>query len=287
MPQATEGIRLLTSDDVETWYQAKERRIVLGDVVDSRDGDTMSVGFAQYAPGESNEWVVTYDEALIVTRGSLTVTSASGRQTTATGGQAIFLTSGTKLTYSAGEHGATVVYVTYPHWIDAQRASEHAALIDTFQPVDGVPPRWGEAASADNVSLMKRIWGPLERGESDDYQPFFDALADEVVLKTSVGEVRGKKELIDYFVNASTTTEFHPFEKPLEYYGDGDRVVILGDETFKVRESGVTHRAEWAWVVDLHDGLITRILAIQDLSGVADTIEEAMAKARREERPAA
>jgi hypothetical protein len=34
------------------------------------------VGFAYYAPGARNEWVVTYDEALIITRGAFTVTSA-------------------------------------------------------------------------------------------------------------------------------------------------------------------------------------------------------------------
>ena len=80
-------------------------------------------------------------------------------------------------------------------------------------------------------------------------------------------------------MNAAATMEFNPFERPLEYYGDGDRVVIVGDESFKIKESGMTHRAEWAWLVDVHDGLITRILHIQDLSGVAETIEEAMSKA--------
>jgi hypothetical protein len=58
----------------------------------------------------------------------------------------------------------------------------------------------------------------------------------------------------------------------MEYFGDGDRVVMLGNETFRVRASGVTHRAEWAWVIDMHDGLITRIVAIQDLSRVAEPV---------------
>ena len=60
--------------------------------------------------------------------------------------------------------------------------------------------------------------------------------------------------------------EFNPFERPLEYYGHGDRVVIVGDETFKIKATGVTHRAAWAWVVQLRrDGLISRILHVQDL----------------------
>jgi ethanolamine utilization protein EutQ len=105
----------------------------------------MSVGFARYAPGEANEWVVTYDEALIVTRGAYSVTSADGRKTTAKAGELIFLSKGTKVVYSAEEDGAEVVYVTYPHWIKAQEASQHAALLETFHPIEGAPPEGGEA----------------------------------------------------------------------------------------------------------------------------------------------
>jgi ethanolamine utilization protein EutQ (cupin superfamily) len=48
-------------------YQSEDRHLFLSDVVDESNGDSMSVGFARYGPGESNEWVVTYDEALVVT----------------------------------------------------------------------------------------------------------------------------------------------------------------------------------------------------------------------------
>jgi ethanolamine utilization protein EutQ len=280
MPRASEGIRLFTPDDVETWHQSENRQIFLSDVVDSSNSDTMSVGFARYAPGESNEWVVTYDEALIVTRGAYSVTSADGRKTTAKAGELIFLDKGTKVVYSAEEAGADVVYVTYPHWMDAQEQSQHAAPLDTFHPVDDPPSRASKATATTAIELMRGIYGPLERGESDSFQAFFDALADDAVLKLSVGELRGKRAVVDYFANAPATLEFSPFEKPLEYFGDGDRVVIVGDETFRVKQTGVTHRAEWAWVVDVHDGLITRILGIQDLSGVAETLREVISQAQ-------
>jgi ethanolamine utilization protein EutQ len=141
MPRQQAGIRLLTRDDVQTWYQSEQRGVFLGDVVDPSNGDSMSVGFARYAPGESNDWVVNYDEALIVTRGRFSVTAADGRKTTARSGEVIFLTTGTKVTYSAEDSGAEVVYVTYPHWIDAQQASRDAALLETFHPIDRAPPR--------------------------------------------------------------------------------------------------------------------------------------------------
>jgi ethanolamine utilization protein EutQ len=280
MAETQEGIRLFTPEDVQTWIQSEQRQIFLGDVVDATNSDTMGVGFARYAPGESNEWVVTYDEVLIVTRGAFSVTSTNGHKTTAKAGEFIFLRKDTKLVYSAGDSGAELVYVMYPHWTNTQLASDHADLVDTFHPVDRVPPRFGDAPTNDNVALMQSIWGPLEQGESHDLGPFFDALADDVVFKTAVGEVRGKQALIGYLATASVAMEFNIFEKPFEYYGDGDRVVILGDESFKVKDTGATHRAEWAWVVDVHDGLITRILHHQDLAGIAGPVREALTKAQ-------
>jgi ethanolamine utilization protein EutQ len=184
---AAQGIRLFTPDQVETWYQSEEREVFLSDVVDPTNGETMSVGFARYAPGESNEWVVTYDEALIVTRGAYSVTSADGVKTTAQAGELIFLDKGTRVVYSAEEAGADVVYVTYPHWMDAQRRSEHAALLETFHPVDRAPSLSGEQRATDAVELLREIYGPLELAKSADFQPFFDALAEDVVFELPVG----------------------------------------------------------------------------------------------------
>ena len=83
--------------------------------------------------GEKNQWVVTYDEALIVTKGALTVRFSSGAKTV--GGRGDFLTKGTEVAYEAAEDETEVVYVTYPHWMDAQTRSKHADLLDSYHPV--------------------------------------------------------------------------------------------------------------------------------------------------------
>lgn len=128
------SVRHFTADDAE-WYQYSDRQIFVGDVLDSSNSETMSVGFYRNKiKGDRNEWVVTYDEALIVTRGALTIRSADGAKT-AKPGEVIFLTKGTKVAYEATENDTEVVYVTYPHWIDAHRQSEHAALLDSYHPI--------------------------------------------------------------------------------------------------------------------------------------------------------
>jgi ketosteroid isomerase-like protein len=120
----------------------------------------------------------------------------------------------------------------------------------------------------------------MERDASNDHQPFFDHLDDEVVLWSSIGELRGKQAVIHYFRHAGELLEARPFERPQEYFGNGDRVVIVGEETIRARASGVTTRGPWAWAYDVRDGLITHIEVIQDLSAVADAVGEALARAQ-------
>jgi ethanolamine utilization protein EutQ len=127
------SVRHFTSKDAK-FYRYADREIFVGDVLDSSNSDTMSVGFYRnMRRGEKNEWVVTYDEALIVTRGALTVRSAEGAKT-ARAGEIIFLTKGTEIAYESAEDNTEVVYVTYPHWIDAHTKSQHAHLLDSYHP---------------------------------------------------------------------------------------------------------------------------------------------------------
>lgn len=126
--------RLFRSSDPTTWYRYRDEQVLLADVVDSSNGDTMSVGFARYDAGAVNPWKVQYDEALIVTKGAFTVRTADG-EVTAVAGEVIFLTAGTELEYRGEQDGTELVYVSYPHWMDAVQRSETAHLLDAFQPV--------------------------------------------------------------------------------------------------------------------------------------------------------
>jgi ketosteroid isomerase-like protein len=151
-----------------------------------------------------------------------------------------------------------------------------AENVETFRPTGERPER------PDPVALLRSIYDPLERGESKDFGPFFDALGEDVVLTTPVGEARGKQAVIGYFTHGAATLEFDPFVRPLEYFADGNRVVQLGVETFTIKATGRTVRTDWAWVFDVEDGRITRILAVMHLAGVADEVAAALAKARQE-----
>jgi len=140
-PSRMTTVTLLTTAQPKEWYQAGERPIFLADVLDETSASPMSVGFARYGAGASNDWTLAYDEVLVITRGTFSVV-AGGNVTTARAGEAIFLPRGTELTYRA-EDDAELVYVSYPHWAEATRRSAHAPALELFHPV---PPAVTERA---------------------------------------------------------------------------------------------------------------------------------------------
>jgi ethanolamine utilization protein EutQ len=277
MTEAPAPIRHLTADNVATWYQQGNVEMVVGDAQDPAGGAPLVIGYARYRRGAANQITLPYDEALIITRGTMTVRRADG-VATARAGEVIFHRAGAKVVYQADED-AEMIYVSHPALPMEPVAGFHPAdetLAAHLAP--DTPPT--EATPADNIALLEGIWGPMERGESSDFQPFFDHLDNDVVFTTSVGKLRGKQAVIHYFTHAGKLLEFRPFERPQEYFGNSDRVVIVGEETIRVRAGGAATRVPWAWAYDLRDGLITRIEVIEDLSVVADAVAEALANAR-------
>jgi ketosteroid isomerase-like protein len=125
----------------------------------------------------------------------------------------------------------------------------------------------------DNIALAKRLINPPD----GNWQPLLDHLADDVVFKVTIpegtpisGEFRGKQAVTEHFERLGDLLEFRQ-ERPMDFFGSDDRVVVLGTESFEIKENGATvSGSEYADVVDFRDGLITRFLVIQDLSSVVD-----------------
>jgi ketosteroid isomerase-like protein len=123
----------------------------------------------------------------------------------------------------------------------------------------------------DNIALIRNVL------ETEDWPLLIDHLADDVIFKVTVpdgtpisGEFRGKQAVVDHFNRLGSLLEFRQ-EQPLQYFGEGDRVVVLGKESFDVKESGITvGGSEYADVFDFREGLITRFLIIQDMSTVVE-----------------
>jgi ketosteroid isomerase-like protein len=113
--------------------------------------------------------------------------------------------------------------------------------------------------------------------ETEDWPRLIDHLADDVVFKVTIpdgtpisSELRGKQAVVEHLLNLGSLLEFQQ-EKPLEFFGNGDRVVVLGQETVEIKKNGVAVRgSEYVDILDFDDGLITRFSIIQDLTAVVD-----------------
>jgi ketosteroid isomerase-like protein len=115
-------------------------------------------------------------------------------------------------------------------------------------------------------STIERIVG------AGDFEALADYLADDVEFKLTItvgspanGEVRGKQAVIDYLTNVADADGDEQDRSP-ETFGSHERFVIAGDDGLAITKSGVRARSEYAFVFDVSDGLITRMLIHHDLS---------------------
>jgi ethanolamine utilization protein EutQ (cupin superfamily) len=129
------SVQHLTIDDTTTWFQAGDRDVFIGDVLDLATSAALRVRFSRYGRGAAHEWMVTADEALIVTKGTLSVRSAAGVRTAAAG-EVVSLTKGTRVVFQGEEDGTEVVFVTFMSWFDAHRA-ENPLAVEDVRPLRG------------------------------------------------------------------------------------------------------------------------------------------------------
>jgi ketosteroid isomerase-like protein len=123
----------------------------------------------------------------------------------------------------------------------------------------------------ENIAFIRSVL------ETEDWPRLIDRLADDVVFKVTIPEgtplspeLQGKQAVVEHLLNLGNLLEFRQ-EKPLEYFGGGERVVVLGTESVEIKKNGVTvPHSEYADVFDFHDGLVSRFTIIQDLTAVVD-----------------
>lgn len=119
------AVQHLTIDDTPAWFLAGDDDVMVGDVLDLVPTQGLRVRFGRYDQGAEHEWIVAYDETLIITKGALLVRFDGGGQI-ARAGEVVALSKGTRVVYRGEEDGTEVVFVTHSHWADPLRAPRTA-----------------------------------------------------------------------------------------------------------------------------------------------------------------
>jgi len=128
-----------------------------------------------------------------------------------------------------------------------------------------------------NTALLQQVLD--EAFATLDFQSLASHLAEDVVFEVTPPEGlptsperRGKQEVLDYFTSLGDIVTFWQ----VRCFGDGERVVVVGAESFTIPRHGVTVGGEFALLLHVCDGLITRFLIIENLaeSALEETLLE-------------
>ena len=111
-----------------------------------------------------------------------------------------------------------------------------------------------------NTEIAKKAYEYFGRG---DIKNLLSLYSDDIKWTTPKidnavfsGSRQGKDALIEFFEQLDEAEEFSQFE-PKEFIAQGDKVVILGEFTANVKNTGKTYSAEWVHVTTFKDGKIT------------------------------
>ena len=66
---------------------------------------------------------------------------------------------------------------------------------------------------------------------------------------------RARQEVADFFKVLDEVFEYELFE-PKKFIANGDDVVVLGEETFRIRATGKQLTCEWAHVCEMKGGKV-------------------------------
>lgn len=123
----------------------------------------------------------------------------------------------------------------------------------------------------DAMTISKSIYASFGRGDLD---AVIEVLADEIVWEL-VGpktipyfdRYAGKDGVRQFFARLFESEEILEFE-PIEWVGNGDKVVVLGREKCRSRKTGREFKAQWAHIFEAKNGKLVSWTEIIDTAPI-------------------
>jgi uncharacterized protein len=134
-----------------------------------------------------------------------------------------------------------------------------------------------------NSDIIRSAYDAFGRGDLDGVLSTLDENIDWVTpgpseLRTA-GHRRGRQEVALFFQTLNEEFQFERFE-PFEFIEQGDRIVVLGEDTIRVRATGRTLEYNWAHVYEMRDGKVIRFREYGDTAPFVAEIQAAQEIAR-------
>jgi len=120
-----------------------------------------------------------------------------------------------------------------------------------------------------SMDALTAVRGAVDRLLAGALGPLIDLLAEDVEFEVASGgdvprcrKDSGQQAVLDYFAALGDLPAFWR----MDYSAAGGRVIAWGDESFTLEGCELEGGVEFALVLDIHHGMVTRLLVIEDLS---------------------
>jgi uncharacterized protein len=132
-----------------------------------------------------------------------------------------------------------------------------------------------------NVDIVRQGYEAFGRGDIEGLLSLFDDNIEWVTpgppdLPTA-GTRRGREQIAQFFQTLNEMFEIQRFE-PKTFVAQGDRVVVLGDDTARFKATGKVLTESWAHVFVLRNG---KVASFQEYLDTAATVAELRSVAAR------
>ena len=132
----------------------------------------------------------------------------------------------------------------------------------------------------DNLRIVQEGYADFARG---DVQTLLGKFAEDIewVIPGSennplTGIYQGRSRVAEFFKLLSDVTEISTFE-PREFIAQGDKVIVLGRETGRVKSTGRTFQSDWAMAFTLRNGKVVKFQEYADTANLAAAFSTAQA----------
>jgi ketosteroid isomerase-like protein len=131
-----------------------------------------------------------------------------------------------------------------------------------------------------NIETVKQAYAAFGRGDMDALLGTFDENVKWITPGPEdlpiAGSRTGRQAVADFFRVLDELFEFQRFE-PKEFLADGDRVVVLGEDTVRVKATGRVLDFAWAHVSTLSGGKVVHFQEYGDVSALVAELRAAKA----------
>lgn len=135
--------------------------------------------------------------------------------------------------------------------------------------------------SENNINIVKTGY---ERYLNRDMPGFLNLMADNVVWDHQGPKgvpfnqiYHGQDGVAEFLKTVDETMETLEMN-PREFFGSGERVVVLGFSRYRVRETKKEFETDWAMTFTLKDGKVTHWKPIMDFTAQAEAFQPARVK---------